>query len=223
MDINESIQRMDQLTNKLSRSLNPIISIQNQMVQSVTPIIEYQEQIRQSISFASDLQNQIAQSIAPMIDFQTKLSQILENNYNLSNYTSSISLNLTPPIQNLISYQQDILDIISKFNLDISSSYISTEASVEFSQIVSDILDEFNDVEIDEFTDSSQEISPCTSSKKPLSWEQILVIILGVLEIISFIQDQLPNSHLINMEKAIYQIIEIEKQQLNLLEELLNE
>ena len=155
MDINESIQRMNQLTNKLSRSLNPIISVQDQIVQSVTPIIEYQEQIRQSISFASDLQNQIAQSISPMIDFQTKLSQILENNYNLSNYINSISLNLTPPIQNLISYQQDILDTISKFNFDISSSYISTEASIEFSQVVSDVLDEFNDMEIDEFTDAS--------------------------------------------------------------------
>ena len=218
MDINESIQRINQLTNKLSRSLNPIISVQDQIVQSVTPIIEYQEQIRQSISFASDLQNQIAQSISPMIDFQTKLSQILENNYNLSNYINSISLNLTPPIQNLISYQQDILDTISKFNFDISSSYISTEASIEFSQVVSDVLDEFNDMEIDEFTDASHEISTHNSSKTTLTWEQVLSIILAILTIISFAQDQLPNSHLINIEKAMYQIIEIEKQQLNLLE-----
>ena len=126
-------------------------------------------------------------------------------------------------MQQFISYQQDILDTISNLNFDISSSYISTESSIEFSQIVSDVLDEFNDIEITECVDSTQEISVCSSQKKPLTWEQMFVIILGILEIISFIQNQLPNSYSINMEKAIYEIIEIEKQQLNLLEESLNE
>lgn len=205
MDINESIQRMNRITNKLSRSLNPTISVQNQIAQSVAPLIEYQEQVRQSVAPFINYQEQVRQSIAPFID-----------------YLDNISLNLNSSMQQFVSYQQDILETISRLNFDISSSYISTESSIEFSQIVSDVLDEFNDIEIDEFIDSNQKISTCTSSKRTLTWEQIFVIILGVLEIISFVQDQLPNSHLINMEKAIYQIIEIEKQQLNLLEELIN-
>ena len=205
MDINESIQRMNRITNKLSRSLNPTISVQNQIAQSVAPLIEYQEQVRQSMTPFIEYQEQVRQSMTPFID-----------------YLDNISLNLNSSMQQFVSYQQDILETISRLNFDISSSYISTESSIEFSQIVSDVLDEFNDIEIDEFIDSNQEISTCTSSKRTLTWEQIFVIILGVLEIISFVQDQLPNSHLINMEKAIYQIIEIEKQQLNLLEELID-
>lgn len=192
MDIYKSIQRMNRITNKLSRSLNPTISVQNQIAQSVAPFIEYQEQIRQSMT--------------PFIE-----------------YLDNISSNLNSSMQQFVSCQQDILETMSKLNLDISSSHISTESSIEFSQIVSDILDEFNCMEIDELTDSSQEISTCTSSKTTLTWEQILNIILAIITIISFIQDQLPDSHSTNMEKAIYQIIEIEKQQLNLLERLISE
>nr|DAV39064.1 MAG TPA: hypothetical protein [Caudoviricetes sp.] len=233
MDINESIQRMNRITNKLSRSLNPTISVQNQIAQSVAPLIEYQEQVRQSVAPLIEYQEQVRQSMTPFIEYQEQVRQSMTPFINYQeqvrqsiapfiDYLDNISLNLNSSMQQFVSYQQDILETISRLNFDISSSYISTESSIEFSQIVSDVLDEFNDIEIDEFIDSNQKISTCTSSKRTLTWEQIFVIILGVLEIISFVQDQLPNSHLINMEKAIYQIIEIEKQQLNLLEELIN-
>ena len=178
MDINESIQRMNRITNKLSRSLNPTISVQNQ----------------------------IAQSVAPFID-----------------YLDNISLNLNSSMQQFVSYQQDILETISRLNFDISSSYISTESSIEFSQIVSDVLDEFNDIEIDEFIDSNQEISTCTSSKTTLTWEQILFIIGFLLDLLAIALSQMPNPQLTNIEKGIHQIIELEKQQLNLLEELISE
>ena len=241
MDINESIQRMNRITNKLSRSLNPTISVQNQIAQSVAPLIEYQEQVRQSVAPLIEYQEQVRQSMTPFIEYQEQVrqsmtpfidyqEQVRQSIAPFIDYLDNISLNLNSSMQQFVSYQQDILETISRLNFDISSSYISTESSIEFSQIVSDVLDEFNDIEIDEFNDieidefidSNQKISTCTSSKRTLTWEQIFVIILGVLEIISFVQDQLPNSHLINMEKAIYQIIEIEKQQLNLLEELIN-
>lgn len=50
-----------------------------------------------------------------------------------------------------------------------------------------------------------------------------LDIIMAILTLISIIQAQLPNPRLTNIENAFYQLIEIEKQQLNLLEELRNE
>ena len=198
MTIDESIQRINRLQQQLSRTLEPV---QNQISRAMSPI-----------------QNQISQAMAPIIEQQQRIENSVAP---IINHLNSISLNSS--FQTLISSQQDILNTISKLDFDISSSHISTEASIEFSQIVSDILDEFNDVEITECTDSSQEISTCSSQKTPLTWERILNIIVAILTIISFAQDQLPDSHSINMEKAIYQIIEFEKQQLNLLEELINE
>ena len=220
MDINESIQRMNRITNKLSRSLNPTISVQNQIAQSVAPLIEYQEQVRQSVAPFIEYQEQVRQSMTPFIDYQEQVRQSIAP---FIDYLDNISLNLNSSMQQFVSYQQDILETISRLNFDISSSYISTESSIEFSQIVSDVLDEFNDIEIDEFIDSNQEISTCTSSKTTLTWEQILFIIGFLLDLLAIALSQMPNPQLTNIEKGIHQIIELEKQQLNLLEELISE
>ena len=220
MDINESIQRMNRITNKLSRSLNPTISVQNQIAQSVAPFIEYQEQVRQSMTPFIEYQEQVRQSMTPFIDYQEQVRQSIAP---FIDYLDNISLNLNSSMQQFVSYQQDILETISRLNFDISSSYISTESSIEFSQIVSDVLDEFNDIEIDEFIDSNQEISTCTSSKTTLTWEQILFIIGFLLDLLAIALSQMPNPQLTNIEKGIHQIIELEKQQLNLLEELISE
>ena len=234
MDINESIQRMNRITNKLSRSLNPTISVQNQIAQSVAPLIEYQEQVRQSVAPFIEYQEQVRQSMTPFIEYQEQVrqsmtpfidyqEQVRQSIAPFIDYLDNISLNLNSSMQQFVSYQQDILETISRLNFDISSSYISTESSIEFSQIVSDVLDEFNDIEIDEFIDSNQEISTCTSSKTTLTWEQILFIIGFLLDLLAIALSQMPNPQLTNIEKGIHQIIELEKQQLNLLEELISE
>ena len=212
MTIEESIRRINQLQRQLSRTLEPF---QTQISQAMTPI---QDHISQAIAPVIEQQQRIRESILPVMQQQC---QIKESLVPIINHLNSIPLN--PAIQAFISSQQDILNSISTLDFDISSSHISTEASVEFSQIVSDVLDELNDMEIDELIDSNQEISTCTSSKTTLTWEQILFIIGFLLDLLAITLSQMPNPQLTNIEKGIYQIIEIERQQLNLLEELINE
>lgn len=214
MDINESIQRINQITNKITATLNHPIYIHNQIQQSIMPILE--------------IQNKVAQSVQPLIEFQDRLSSMLENTYNISSYTDNITSSVNSYMSNLVSLQLNISDRLSNLHVDISNSYISSDSSMQFSQIITDILDEINDGEINdmeatELTECTQELLTPTSSKVTLTWWQILDIIVAILTLISIIQAQLPNPQLTNIENDFYQLIEIEKQQLNLLEELRNE
>lgn len=214
MDINESIQRMNQITNRIAATFNHPMYIHNQIQQSIIPILE--------------IQNKVAQSVQPLIEFQDRLSNMLENTYNISSYTDNITSSVNSYMSNLISLQLNISDRLSNLHIDISDSHISSDSSIQFSQIVTDILDEINDdeindMEVTELTDCTQEILMRTSSKVTLTWKQLLDIVAVILTLISIIQAQLPNPQLTNIENAFYQLIEIEKQQLNLLEELRNE
>ena len=206
MNLNDYIFRMHELENTISETLEPVLSMHNQVLESCLPILE--------------IQNTLTHSIQPIIEFQNIFSNVVDSAQYASTYLNNIMSNLSPALLNLASIQQDIINKLSHLDFYDSLSHMSAESTMQFSQVVDEIISEFNSLNssnMTELTDASQSLLNTNSQSKHLTWEQVIAIISFILSVISFIQSQIPDTRLDAIESSINTLIEIQMSELNLL------
>lgn len=212
MKFDDYIAHMNRLENKLGANLHSIYALNNRMVQACMPILESH--------------NSIAQSIHPLIEYQEHLSTIIKHTFNIPN----VALNINPHMENFISIQQDIATRLANWNLDFTSTYISAETSIRFSEILDEIIDDIDDIEIPDVSEHNFEPSIHTYSHK-LTWEQVITIIAFILTVISLIQSNTQNAPTdpqLNMklhaiETNINKLLELQIDELNSLDDTIDQ
>lgn len=183
---------------RMLSAIKPIIAIQNQTYQAVKPFTEIQKNFAKLIAPAQAIQNQLIAALEPMY-----LMQEIVNQANIA---------LSSTITAAIKSQIEFLNILSNTSLNS----MSIENSLSFSEISTKAMSEleYDDLpqEIIETKDIVTEIS---STKKPLTWEQILTIISFIITVCMFVQSLLPNKQLSTIEKYLEQLIEIQMNEIS--------
>lgn len=183
---------------RMLSAIKPIIAIQNQTYQAIKPLTEIQKNFAKLIAPAQAIQNQLIAALEPMY-----LMQEIVNQANIA---------LSSTITAAIKSQIEFLNILSNTSLNS----MSIENSLSFSEISTKAMSEleYDDLpqEIIETKDIVTEIS---STKKPLTWEQILTIISFIITVCMFVQSLLPNKQLSTIEKYLEQLIEIQMNEIS--------
>lgn len=113
-------------------------------------------------------------------------------------------------------------------NLNLPAVEMSAKAASKFTQTSLNIINEHTIDELlpEELEKPKEEILELSKQKKPLTWEQVINIIMFIITLISFIQAQLSAKQLANIENSLYniessfqQLIEIQEEELNLLKQ----
>lgn len=165
-------------------------------------------------------QSQVAQSINPVINFRNNINKNIQPVYQLLEQYKNIQIELKTRFYKIIQMQQDIINNFSSFDFDVPTTQMSPEASTEFTQIY---LDTVNDCEINTLTEESPQVEEDMSKPKKITWEQAITIILFIINIIMFIQSQLPekpNEQLNKIEHSLQQLIDIQTKELELLKDI---
>lgn len=184
--------------------------------------------------------------VKPMMTIQTQLKQLYEPfmiSQKMSNQSleplrlaleqyKNINLVFNQPyssqIAGLIQTQQKIIENIKMMNLNLPAVEMSAKAASKFTQTSLNIINEHTIDELlpEELEKPKEEILELSKQKKPLTWEQVINIIMFIITLISFIQAQLSAKQLANIENSLYniessfqQLIEIQEEELNLLKQ----
>jgi len=213
LTLKEYIRFLEKIQPQLTKAIEPDI---------LKPIINTQAQLEQLFKPLNAFQNAITHSIEPLY---LVLEQFRNINLAFNQYIS-------PHIADLIRVQQRIIKSIQIINLNLSSIETSVETALKITQaslnIVNEpIIDEVLPEELNkELNKPKGDILELSKQKKPLTWEQIMNIIIFIITIISFIQAQISAKQLTNIEDSLHniersfqQLIEIQEEELNLLKQ----
>nr|MBO2495058.1 hypothetical protein [Clostridia bacterium] len=209
MTLKEYSKLLEKIQSQVDIITNPAI---------VKPMMTIQTQLKQLYEPFMVSQKIINQSIEP-------LRLALEQYKNIS---LAFSQRYNSQIAGLIQAQQKIIENIKVMNLDLPAIEISPKTASKFTETSLNIVNEpiIEELLPEELEDSKEEISKLSKQKKPLTWKQIIDIIMFIIALITFIQAQLPNRQLTNIENSLHNIessfqrlIEIQEEELNLLKQ----
>lgn len=177
-------------------------------------------------------QKQLEQLYEPFMVSQKIMTQSLQPLYLVLEQYKNINLVFNQPyssqIAGLIQTQQKIIENIKMMNLNLPAVEMSAKAASKFTQTSLNIINEHTIDELlpEELEKPKEEILELSKQKKPLTWEQVINIIMFIITLISFIQAQLSAKQLANIENSLYniessfqQLIEIQEEELNLLKQ----
>lgn len=202
MTFDEYINSLDKLQNRLNYNLKFYDIYQNKMTQ---PYIDYQYKL--------------AEGLLPLMNMQTRLIEAYRPINSMLDRYSNIVSTLAPSTVNLFNRHQDIFSKVLSFDTHLIESNISKTASDTINKISLNAIIELDNYDYpEEFNDTKDSIAEISSSDTSLTWEQFLTIVTFIITIIMFIQSQMPNKQLTNIENYLTQIIEIETNELHLLE-----
>lgn len=209
MTLKEYSKLLEKIQSQVDIITNPAI---------VKPMMTIQTQLKQLYEPFMISQKMINQSLEPL-----RLALEQYKNINLV-----FSQRFNSQISELIQAQQKIIENIKAMNLDLPVVEISPKATSQFTETSLNIVNEplVEELLPEELEQSKEEISEFSKQKKSLTWEQVINIIVFIITLITFIQAQLPNRQLTNIENSLHNIessfqrlIEIQEEELNLLKQ----
>lgn len=209
MTLKEYSKLLEKIQSQVDIITNPAI---------VKPTMTIQTQLKQLYEPFMISQKMINQSLEPL-----RLALEQYKNINLV-----FSQRFNSQISELIQAQQKIIENIKVMNLDLPVVEISPKATSQFTETSLNIVNEplVEELLPEELEQSKEEISEFSKQKKSLTWEQVINIIVFIITLITFIQAQLPNRQLTNIENSLHNIessfqrlIEIQEEELNLLKQ----
>lgn len=209
MTLKEYSKLLEKIQSQVDIITNPAI---------VKPMMTIQTQLKQLYEPFMISQKMINQSLEPL-----RLALEQYKNINLV-----FSQRFNSQISELIQAQQKIIENIKVMNLDLPVVEISPKATSQFTETSLNIVNEplVEELLPEELEQSKEEISEFSKQKKSLTWEQVINIIVFIITLITFIQAQLPNRQLTNIENSLHNIessfqrlIEIQEEELNLLKQ----
>lgn len=190
MTIKEFIESQNRIHDRLNATFRPAAAIQKQLSPSI-PIFKLQERMRQTYE---------------------PIQSLLKQYKNIQHV-------FNPNTLNIIQAQQKIIRTLPNFDFDISTTPISTESSIKFTEIALDAVNEIESNDLPEELKPSKEFVPeLTNQKKALTWEQVILIITFIFGVITFIQSQLPDQQQIECNNYLEQLIELQTKELELID-----
>lgn len=170
-----------------------------------------------------NVQNRLMEISNPILNFQSQMNQIVESfNFAWKHY-ESISKYMNSNMQHIFQEQYRITEYLSSVDSSLLSSTITDTNSIRFSQIFLDTINEFN---FDDFPEDIHETAETTlelsQQSNKLTWEQIIIIITFIMNLILFTQAQLPKentSQSFKIQNSLNKLIDIETKELDLLKQ----
>lgn len=207
---NEYMNSLNNLQNLLSRNFTSTTVIQDQVQQLMQPFADFQYQVSQNLSPILDMQIRIAEIYRP-------ISSILEQ------YENNLAIFSSQVLESIANQHKVFIEATS-LNLDKFANEISLDASHAISEISLNTISELDTYDYpSDFNDARISAVKFSTQESALSWEQIMTIVTFIITVIMFIQSQIPNKQLTNIENSLQEIIEIETKELNLLKKQLGE
>jgi hypothetical protein len=188
MDSNQTIIS----DNILANALKPVTESLNGLIKSLMPYSYIQNEINQ---FASALLN----TMSPYTKLSMQLSQVIEGC-------------IADHANNLKSLSEKIIDVssfeISSKSLEVfSNNILAIMNEIDFNSIPKDVIE----------VEHQQIISDVKAKKKPLTWEQVIIIITFIITLVTFIQAQIPDKQLSEIENCLNNLIKLENKELNMI------
>jgi hypothetical protein len=210
MTIEESLKLNAKFLDLLSKNLIPTIQLSSNLANAFGPLIEYQAQIQKTYGPLYNMQNQVS-------EISKQFNAILGDYH-------KISLSLGQSFAPFIQRQMEITKNLHKLDIDISLAELSDSSSVAISELAMDALLNLETDDLpSEVTDSKEAVLQLTEPKKSLTWSEILIIISFIIQLLTFFQNQLPDKNAEATVTALYEIIEIQSHELDLLKQKLSE
>ncbi|MSS44269.1 hypothetical protein FYJ27_11220 [Anaerosalibacter bizertensis] len=210
INFREYSELINQIGKQLEETLIPITIAQNQMEQAFKPFINFQDRM--------------AETLVPIINIQKNISKMFEPIYSIFEKYNDMIQVFSDNILKSIQAQQDILIDIMDIDPKLMVKSVSDESSKAITQISSETINKFDFYDYpEEISESRETAIEISRQKSQLTWEQIMTIITFIITVIMFIQAQMPNKQLTNLEDSVQQLIEIEIEELNILKKQLDE
>lgn len=153
-------------------------------------------------------------------------SQVSKLTKPIDNYNQQLKIYnrvFNSPFLQHIQTQQEILNKLTNSKSYALTTHISSSNSIGFVETSKAIIAEFESFSLpNELSEPKETVMELSKIKKPLTWEQVITIILFILTVVSFIQDQIPDKMEINTSNSLNKLIEIQEKELELLNKINN-
>lgn len=211
MKLIESIQLMNKLQAQLDQPYNNLLSTHDLSIQ-------YQNQVQ------IDAINQLLQALQPIFNLENRINEINATFKPL--YESSLAYEyITSSIHNIFAVQHQLIQDLMNIDINLASNSITYESSLKFSEISLEAINEFDYDNLSEnvsenISKAKETVIEYSSKNQALSWGHIISIVGLLISAIMLIQSMKPNEQLINIEKQLQQLIDIQTKELDLLKQI---